>query len=63
MNVFLRALIAVICAVGIHWILPAVLRLIGFPTSGDLDTVIMGVVAVVALLYIVKGPPVANPFA
>lgn len=63
MNFFWRALVAVIVVVGIRWILPAILRLIGFPMSEDLSIVILGVVAVVALLYIIKGPPLPNPFA
>lgn len=63
MNFFWRALIAVIVVIGIRWILPAVLRLIGFPASGDFETVVTGVVAVVALIWIIKGPPIPSPFA
>lgn len=63
MNFFWRALVAVIVVVGIRWILPSVLHLIGFPMSDDLSIVITGVLAVCALLYIIKGPPLPNPFA
>jgi hypothetical protein len=63
MNFFIRALIAVIIVIGIRYALPAVLRLIGFPASADFETVITGVTFVVALLYIIWGRPVPNPFA
>ena len=52
---FIRCLIAVIVAVALIAIIPAVLRLIGFPTSGDLDLIIKVVIAICALFYVFKG--------
>jgi hypothetical protein len=52
---FIRALIAVIVAIALIVVIPAVLRLVGFPTSPDLDLVIKVVIAICALFYVFKG--------
>jgi len=52
---FIRCLIAVIVAVALIVVIPAVLRLIGFPSSADLDLVIKVVIAICALFYVFKG--------
>ncbi len=52
---FIRCLIAVICAIILIALIPPVLRLVGFPDSNDLDTVIKLVIAVLAVLYVFKG--------
>lgn len=52
---FVRVLLAVIGAIILIAIIPAVLRLVGFPSSADLTLVIKLVIAVCALFYIFKG--------
>ena len=59
---FLRLLLAAIVVLALFAILPAFLHIVGFAVSGDLWTIIRGVVAVVAVLYVIMGPAVSNPF-
>lgn len=61
-NLFLRILIAVVCAVALILIIPAALRLIGFPVNDDLMLIIRIVIAVIALLYIIGGERVNGWF-
>lgn len=52
---FLRVLLAVLGAILFYAILPPFLRIIGFPASGDLLTIIKVVVAAIAVFYVFKG--------
>lgn len=60
-NIFIRCLIAVVCVVILFALLGPVLSIIGFPMRGDLESIFRIVVAVIALWYIVWGPPPAIP--
>jgi hypothetical protein len=60
-NIFIRALIAVLCVVVLFALLGPVLNILGFPLSGDLLAIFRIVVAVIALYYIVWGPSPAIP--
>lgn len=60
-NIFIRCLIAVLCVVILFALLGPVLNILGFPLSGDLLTIFRIVVAVIALWYIVWGPPPQVP--
>lgn len=62
-SLLLRILIAAVVVLVLLAILPAFLHLLGAPVSGDLWTIIRAVVAGLALLYVVLGPPVANPLS
>lgn len=52
-----RILLAVICVVLVYAILPPFARIVGFELSGDLLTVVRVVIAGLAVLYVLKGPP------
>ena len=52
-----RVPIAVIVVICLLALLPPLLRIIGFPASGDLMLVFRIVIAGIALLYVLKGPP------
>lgn len=60
-NLFIRMLIAVVCVVVLFALLGPVLNILGFPLTGDLLTIFRIVVAVIALWYIVWGPPPQAP--
>lgn len=60
-NLFIRMLIAVVCVVILFALLGPVLNILGFPLSGDLLTIFRIVVAVIAIWYIVWGPPPQVP--
>lgn len=60
-NIFIRMLIAVVCVVILFALLGPVLNILGFPLSGDLLTIFRIVVAVIAIWYIVWGPPPGMP--
>jgi hypothetical protein len=60
-NIFIRMLIAVVCVVILFALLGPVLNILGFPLGGDLLTIFRIVVAVIALWYIVWGPPPSVP--
>ena len=52
---FLRVLLAVFGAIILILIIPAFLRLIGFPVSADLMTIIKLVIAAIAVYYVFAG--------
>ena len=52
-----RIVLAVIAVLLFYAILPPLLRVIGFPVSGDLLTILRVAVAGLALFYVLKGPP------
>lgn len=52
---FIRVLLAAVGAVLAIAIIPAFLRVIGFPVSGDLMLIIKVVIAAVAVFYVIKG--------
>lgn len=54
----LRCLIAVVAVLIVFALIPPVLHIIGFSMVSDVNTIFRIVVAVVALYYIVWGPPV-----
>lgn len=60
-NIFIRCLIAVVCVVILFALLGPVLSIIGFPMRGDLMAIFRIVVGVIALWYIVWGPPPQIP--
>jgi hypothetical protein len=53
-----RVLIAVVVVLVVFALIPPVLRIFGFPANADLLLVFRIVVAGLALLYVLKGPPV-----
>ena len=55
-----RTLIAVITCLLLYALIPPVLRIIGFEANADLLTVLRIVIGGLALLYILKGPPVPH---
>jgi len=55
---FIRILVAAVVAVIVILIVPAFLRLIGFPASSDLLLIIKLVVAGLALVYVFTGSKV-----
>lgn len=60
-NIFIRMLIAVVCVVILFALIGPVLEILGFPLTGNLNTIFRIVVAVIALWYIVWGPPPSVP--
>lgn len=54
-------LIAVVCVVILFALIGPVLEILGFPLTGNLNTIFRIVVAVIALWYIVWGPPPSVP--
>jgi hypothetical protein len=58
-----RVLIAVICVVVLYALIPPLVRILGFGLSGDVLLVLRICVAGLALLYILKGPPLWPPSA
>lgn len=54
---FTRILIAVLAVILIFALIPPFLRIIGFPVSADLMTIIKICVAAVALYYVLRGAP------
>lgn len=57
-NLAIRCLIAVVAVVILFALLPPVLHVLGFSLNADIETIFRIVVGVVALYYIVWGPPV-----
>jgi len=57
----LRVIVAVICVVAIFTLLPPLFRTLGIEASGDMVTIIKVCVGFLALLYVVKGPPISFP--
>ncbi len=56
-----RTIVAILVVVVIKLLLPDVFAIIGFPLDGRLERVLMILVALGALLYILRGAPIA-PF-
>ena len=54
-----RVIIAVICVVLIYAILPPFFRIVGFAASGDVILILRICIAGLAVLYVVKGYPIA----
>jgi hypothetical protein len=54
-NIFVRIVLAVIFAIALLAVVPAVFRLVGFPLSADLELIIRVAIALSALYYIVRG--------
>ena len=52
-----RIIIAVICVVLILAILPPFFRVVGFDVSGDVWNILRICIAGIAVLYVLKGPP------
>ncbi len=52
-----RVVLAVIAVVLFFAILPPLLRVIGFPVSGDLMLILRVAIAGLAIFYVLKGPP------
>jgi hypothetical protein len=52
-----RVLIAVVCVVLVLALLPPFMRIIGFSVSGDVFLIFRICIAGIALLYVLKGPP------
>ena len=52
---FLRVLVAVLGAVLLLAILPAFFRIVGFPVTADLMTILKVVIAAIAVFYVIKG--------
>jgi hypothetical protein len=57
-NIFWRIIVAVIVVLALNAILVPLSNVLGFPISGDVLTILRVCVAAIALLYVVKGPPV-----
>ncbi len=56
-NLFVRILIALVFVLAIFAILGPLSRLLGFPMSGDVTTIVRVCVAAIAVFYIVTGSP------
>lgn len=52
-----RIVLAVIAVLLFYAILPPVMRVIGFPASGDVLLILRIAVAGLAIFYVLKGPP------
>ena len=52
-----RIVLAVIAVLLFYAILPPVMRVIGFPASGDVLLILRIAVAGLAIVYVLKGPP------
>lgn len=52
---FVRVLLAVLGVLLLFAIIPPFLRIIGFPDTGDLMTIIKIVIAAIAVFYVFKG--------
>lgn len=53
-----RVIIAVICVLILYAILPPFFRIVGFTGSEDLMTILRVCIAGLAVLYVLKGPPI-----
>lgn len=56
-GIFLRIIIAIVCALVAFALIGPVSRLLGFPVSGDFEIVLRVCIAAAAVLYIVRGRP------
>ncbi len=52
---FVRVLIVVVCAIAIYALVGPLSRIIGFPLSSDVTMVLRICVAVIAVLYLIRG--------
>jgi len=57
-----RALYAVICVSMVVWLAPLVAAAVGFPLTGTLWVLAKAILACLAVLYIIWGPPPTAPF-
>lgn len=57
-----RTLYMVLCVAMVLWLAPLVAAVIGFPMPLALWTLAKAVLACLAVLYIIWGPPPAAPF-
>jgi hypothetical protein len=57
-----RTLYAVICVSMVLWLAPLVAAALGFPLAGTLWTLTKAIIACLAVLYIIWGPPPAAPW-
>jgi hypothetical protein len=60
-SILWRVIIAVICVVVVFALIAPVFRVVGFNPSSDVLLILRVCIAGLALLYIVKGPPVFGP--
>jgi uncharacterized membrane protein len=61
MQYLMRFIIAAVVFVVLSLVLPALFTLLGVPLTGNLLTIFKGVGALLALGYILWGPPVPRP--
>ena len=57
-----RAIISVICVVLLFALMPPLFHVFGIAMSGDIETILRICIGGIALLYVLKGAPVAGPF-
>jgi hypothetical protein len=57
-----RALYAVICVFMVLWLAPLVAAAVGFPLTGAVWALAKGIMACLAVLYIIWGPLPPSPF-
>lgn len=57
-----RVLYAVICVSMVMWLAPMVAVALGFPLGGTLWTLTKAIMACLAVLYIIWGPPPTAPW-
>ncbi len=57
-----RAIIAVICVVLLFALMPPLFHVFGIALAGDIETILRICIGGIALLYVLKGPPVTGPF-
>ena len=57
-GMLLRVLVAVVAVIVTFALLGPVSRILGFPVTGDVETVFRVVVAGLAVLYILRGRPI-----
>jgi hypothetical protein len=57
-----RTLYAVICVFMVLWLAPLVATAVGFPLTGAVWALVRAIMACIAVLYIIWGPPPSAPF-
>ncbi len=63
MRAFLwKALYAVVCVVIFLWIFPMFMAVVGFSPAAQVWTLVRALVACIAVLYVLFGPPPPTPF-
>jgi hypothetical protein len=60
-GLFIRIVVAAIVVIGLHFVIPAFARILGFPINGDLLIILNVSIAATAILYVIFGKEVTAP--